>query len=60
MGRNGLFLALLLGVLVAALPAADAIIESVIAARSAEHPRNSEGDVIALQDGTLLVAWTDF
>ena len=60
MGRNGLFLALLLGVLVAALPAADAIIESVIASPTAEHPRNSEGDVIALQDGTLLVAWTDF
>jgi sialidase-1 len=40
--------------------AASEIIESVIAQPSAEHPRNSEGDVVVLKDGALLVAWTDF
>lgn len=43
-----------------ARPADTSIIESVIASPGAEHPRNSEGDVIVLQDGTLLVGWTDF
>lgn len=60
MGRIGFHLALLIGVPTATLSAAEGVIESVIAAPSAEHPRNSEGDVIALQDGSLLVAWTDF
>ena len=39
---------------------AGTIIESVIAPASAGHPRNSEGDLVVLKDGTLLVAWTDF
>jgi sialidase-1 len=60
MGRAGIFLALLLGFPAASLAISDALIESVIAAPTAEHPRNSEGDVIALRDGSLLVAWTDF
>ena len=44
----------------AAPGAVEPILESVIAAPSAGHPRNSEGDLIVLKDGTLLVAWTDF
>jgi sialidase-1 len=54
-------LAALLGlVATSALPAAEPLIESIIATPSTEHPRNSEGDVIVLKDGSLLVGWTDF
>jgi dienelactone hydrolase/predicted neuraminidase len=35
-------------------------IETVIAAATEESPRNSEGDVIVLKDGTLLAAWSEF
>jgi sialidase-1 len=34
--------------------------ESIIANPSKENPRNSEGDVVVLKDGTYLAAWTDF
>ena len=36
------------------------IIESWPARATDEHPRNSEGDTIALKDGSLLVGWTEF
>lgn len=35
-----------------------ATIDCVIAPATAEYPRNSEGDVVALKDGTLLAAWS--
>ena len=34
--------------------------EVVIAEASEESPRNSEGDLIELRDGSLLAAWTEF
>ncbi|MEM9696094.1 MAG: sialidase family protein, partial [Myxococcota bacterium] len=33
---------------------------TVVAAASEEHPRNTEGDVLALADGRLLLAFTQF
>lgn len=60
MRRIRLMLALLVGCHAFTVRAAEPVIESVIAQPSAEHPRNSEGDVIVLKDGTLLVGWTDF
>jgi sialidase-1 len=36
------------------------VIESWPATATDAHPRNSEGDMIALKDGTLLVGWTEF
>ncbi len=36
------------------------IIESVIAPATAESPRNSEGDLIVLKDGSILAAWSEF
>lgn len=36
------------------------IIETTLAADSATHPRQSEGDILVLKDGTLLAAWSDF
>jgi sialidase-1 len=36
------------------------IIESFIATASPSNPRQSEGDVLPLRDGTLLAAWSDF
>ena len=39
---------------------AQEIIETTLAADSATHPRQSEGDVLVLKDGTLLAAWSDF
>ncbi len=32
----------------------------IIAEATAENPRNTEGDIIELRDGTLLLAWSDF
>lgn len=37
-----------------------AVIETVIAAATAESPRNSEGDLVAFDDGGLLAAWSEF
>ncbi|MDB6024157.1 MAG: hypothetical protein JWM68_380 [Verrucomicrobiales bacterium] len=34
--------------------------DRIIAAGTKEHPRQSEGDIIVLKDGTLLAAWSDF
>ena len=36
------------------------IIETMLAPATATHPRQSEGDVLVLEDGSLLAAWTDF
>lgn len=36
------------------------IVESFIARATDTNPRQSEGDVIGLKDGSLLAAWTDF
>ena len=36
------------------------IFESFLAPATEEHPRQSEGDVVVLKDGSLLAAWTDF
>jgi sialidase-1 len=36
------------------------IFETMLAPATATHPRQSEGDIIVLKDGTLLAAWTDF
>ena len=44
----------------ARLLAADEIIESFIAEATAEHPRNTEGDIVVLRDGTLFAAWSQF
>ncbi len=33
---------------------------SIVGQVSAEYPRHSEGDIIELKDGTLLLAWTRF
>ncbi|RBP36607.1 BNR repeat protein [Roseimicrobium gellanilyticum] len=60
---SALFIALLLLLqLCAALPSTRAqdIIESFIARTTPEAPRQSEGDIIVLKDGTLLAAWSDF
>ncbi len=40
--------------------AADEPLESHIAQASTEHPRNSEGDIVVLRDGTLFAAWSQF
>lgn len=56
----GLVLVLLLGGAMAPLRATDSLIASDIAQPSAEHPRNSEGDLVVLRDGSFLVAWTEF
>ncbi len=40
--------------------AAEAPFTSSIAQASAEHPHNSEGDIIVLRDGTLFAAWSQF
>lgn len=40
--------------------AARDVVESFIASATAENPRQSEGDVIVLKDGSLLAAWSDF
>jgi len=40
--------------------AADEPISSFIAEASTEHPRNSEGDIVVLRDGTLFAAWSQF
>lgn len=40
--------------------AEEGVIESFIAVATTEAPRQSEGDVVALRDGSLLAAWSDF
>jgi sialidase-1 len=35
-------------------------VETILAPATVANPRNSEGDVIALRDGTLLAAWSEF
>jgi sialidase-1 len=35
-------------------------VETMLAPATVENPRNSEGDVIALRDGALLAAWSEF
>lgn len=32
----------------------------IVARSTPENPRNTEGDIIELRDGTLLLAWSDF
>ncbi len=32
----------------------------IVAEATAQNPRNTEGDIIELADGTLLLAWSDF
>lgn len=46
--------------LVCASLSAQDVIESFIASSTTEQPRQSEGDVVVLKDGTLLAAWSDF
>src|SRR5262245_36987515 len=36
------------------------IFETVIAPATQTHPRQSEGDIVVLKDGTLLAAWSEF
>lgn len=36
------------------------IISSFIATADAAHPRQTEGDIVVLRDGTLFAAWSDF
>ncbi len=38
----------------------DGVFQTIIAAATDESPRNSEGDVVVLGDGSLLAAWTEF
>jgi sialidase-1 len=35
-------------------------VETMLAPATVENPHNSEGDVIALRDGALLAAWSEF
>lgn len=35
-------------------------VSTVLCPASAEHPRQTEGSILALDDGRLLLAWTDF
>ncbi len=37
-----------------------AVIDSFIAVATADHPRQSEGDILPLKDGSLLAGWSDF
>lgn len=46
--------------LLAAASSATSIITSFIATADATHPRQSEGDIVVLRDGTLFAAWSDF
>jgi sialidase-1 len=34
--------------------------ETILAPSTAAHPRQTEGDIVVLKDGTLLAAWSDF
>jgi sialidase-1 len=43
-----------------ATAADDDVFETIIAAATDESPRNSEGDIVVLSDGSLLAAWTEF
>ena len=52
--------ALLAGVLAAAGPSGQPEFELTVCPFSIEFPRNSEGDIEALRDGRLLLAWTEF
>ncbi|MDZ4288286.1 MAG: sialidase family protein [Prosthecobacter sp.] len=55
------FLAIFLFLTAAAsAPAEAGVIESFIAESTPENPRQSEGDVVVLKDGSLLAAWSDF
>jgi sialidase-1 len=36
------------------------IFESIIAPATEESPRNSEGDLVLLKDGSILAAWSEF
>jgi sialidase-1 len=40
--------------------AGDESFERILAPASAERPRQTEGDIVVLRDGTLLAAWSDF
>ncbi len=53
-------LIILSGTIEGAEAAEPEIIESRIAPATAEAPRQSEGDIVVLKDGTLLAAWSDF
>ena len=56
-------LALVIGAVPLDAGAADVtppVIESFIASASATAPRQSEGDIVVLNDGSLLAAWSDF
>ena len=46
--------------LLAAANSATPIISSFIATAEASHPRQSEGDIVVLRDGTLFAVWSDF
>jgi len=54
------FSLLLTSSLARAESASGEVIETMLAQSTPENRRNSEGDVIALKDGTLLAAWSDF
>lgn len=47
-------------VLAAGFGAADAPFHITVAPVGPENPRNSEADIIALEDGALLLGWTEF
>lgn len=54
------FMCIYLSVLVCVATADEKVIESWPARATDEHPRHSEGDTIALKDGSLLAGWTEF
>lgn len=63
--HSSLRLAVALAAVALAVPTTDAagspdIISSFIAPAAAGHPRQSEGDIVVLRDGTLFAAWSDF
>ena len=36
------------------------MIDQIVCPSSADFPRNSEADIVELQDGSLMLAWTEF
>ena len=43
-----------------AVAAEEEIIETVVAPATESNRRNTEGDLVVLEDGTYLLAWSDF
>jgi len=58
--RNVLLFSCLFFVMAGGFAGGEAGVRMVVAPATAENPRNSEAAIIALRDGSLLLAWTEF